>query len=276
MSAVSRRARSIRVVTYNVHKCRGLDGRVRPGRIAEVLRELDADVIALQEVVRVHGQGREADQARFLAEELGVHPVFGENRRLKRGGYGNLVLTRLPLHAARNYDISAPGREPRGCLRADIDLNGAGVLHVFNVHLGTAFFERRRQARTLIHGGILHDDALSGSRIVLGDFNEWTRGLASRLLGAHFESADIRAHLGRSRTYPGLLPLLHLDHIYFDPALRMEGLALHRSRTALVASDHLPLVADFRLPEPEATVGLSPQGREDAVAAASRLRARSG
>ncbi len=255
MTAVSARARAIRVATYNVHKCRGLDGRVRPRRIAEVLRELDADVIALQEVVRAHGPGREADQARFLAEELGAHPAFGENRRLSGGGYGNLVLTRLPLREARNYDISAPGCEPRGCLRVDIDLNGAGVLHVFNVHLGTAFFERRRQARALVHAGILNRGAPNGPRVVLGDFNEWTRGLASRLLGSSFESADIRAHLRRSRTYPGILPLLHLDHIYFDPALRMEGLALHRSRTALVASDHLPLVADFRLAAPGAAGG---------------------
>jgi endonuclease/exonuclease/phosphatase family metal-dependent hydrolase len=89
---------------------------------------------------------------------------------------------------------------------------------------------------------------LGGPRILLGDFNEWTRGLATRLLSLHLESADVRKHLRRSRTYPGLLPFLHLDHIYHDPGLEVERLALHRSRTALLASDHLPLVADFRVP----------------------------
>jgi endonuclease/exonuclease/phosphatase family metal-dependent hydrolase len=82
---------------------------------------------------------------------------------------------------------------------------------------------------------------------MLGDFNEWTRGLTTRLLNAHLKSADIRAHLRRSKTYPGVLPFLHLDHIYFDDQLEIEGLYLHKSRTALVASDHLPLVADLKI-----------------------------
>jgi hypothetical protein len=87
----------------------------------------------------------------------------------------------------------------------------------------------------------------TGVRVVLGDFNELTHGLASRLLSTHFQSVDIESHLRRSRTYPGLLPFLHLDHIYFDGRLTLERLVLHRSRTALIASDHLPLVADFRV-----------------------------
>jgi endonuclease/exonuclease/phosphatase family metal-dependent hydrolase len=126
------------------------------------------------------------------------------------------------------------------------DRGGGGVLHVFNVHLGTAFMERRHQARKLVGGEILADESLEGARVVLGDFNEWTHGLASRLLAAHLQSADIRHHLQRGRTYPGLLPLLHLDHVYYDPTLELKRLTLHRSRSALVASDHLPLVADFQ------------------------------
>ena len=82
---------------------------------------------------------------------------------------------------------------------------------------------------------------------MLGDFNEWTHGLASRLLSEELRSADVRTHLRTRRTYPGPLPLVHLDHIYYDPALALERLTLHRSRLALVASDHLPLVADFHL-----------------------------
>jgi endonuclease/exonuclease/phosphatase family metal-dependent hydrolase len=80
---------------------------------------------------------------------------------------------------------------------------------------------------------------------VLGDFNEWTKGLATTLLNSHLTSADIRVHLRRARTYPGFLPFLHLDHVYHDPALRLERLTLHRTPKSLVASDHLPLVADF-------------------------------
>jgi endonuclease/exonuclease/phosphatase family metal-dependent hydrolase len=236
---------SFRIVTYNIHKCRGLDRRVRPERIAAVLRETKADIIALQEVLSVEGRDRERHQARFIAEQLGMNYQIGENRRLDGGAYGNVVLSRLPLHAAHNYDITWSGRERRGCLRADFRLNEGRPLHVFNVHLGTAFLERRHQARELIGNRILQQQELDGARIVLGDFNEWTHGLASRLLAEHFESADVRHHLRRRRTYPGFLPLLHLDHVYFDPKLKLERLTLHRSRAALVASDHLPLIADF-------------------------------
>ena len=239
-----------RVITYNIHKCQGLDRRVRPGRIAAVLRETDADVIALQEVLSVGGGSREMDQARFIAEELGYACHLGENRRLKGGAYGNVILTRLNVRAARNYDITWRWCERRGCLRADVELETGGMvstLHVFNVHLGTAFVERRHQARRLVSDEILNDASLSGPRVVLGDFNEWTRGLASRLLAAQLQSVDVRAHLNRARTYPGAFPLVHLDHIYYDPALELADLRLHKTRTSLIASDHLPLVADFRL-----------------------------
>ena len=240
----------MRIVTYNVHKCRGLDRRVRPGRIAAVLREIDADIIALQEVLSIGGAAREMDQARFIAEELGFDYCIGENRRLNGGAYGNVVLSRLPWRHVYNYDITWRGRERRGCLRVDIEMSDRAaprLLHLFNVHLGTAYIERRHQARQLIGDRILGNTELTGTRVILGDFNEWTKGLATRLLTEHLRSADVRTHLRSPRTYPGALPLVHLDHIYFDPALELRQLTLHKSLTALVASDHLPLVADFHL-----------------------------
>jgi endonuclease/exonuclease/phosphatase family metal-dependent hydrolase len=218
---------------------------VRPARIVEVLREIDADIIALQEVLSLRGASREKDQARYISEELEMTCAVGGTRLHKGAVYGNVVLSSLPLLDTRNYDITIRGREQRGCMRADISANGSGLLHVFNVHLGTAFIERRHQARKLVNEAILNNENLSGSRVMLGDFNEWTRGLTTRLLASHLTSADIRAHLQRSRTYPGVLPLLHLDHIYFDNSLNLEKITLHKSRAALVASDHLPLVADF-------------------------------
>lgn len=238
---------NLRIATYNVHKCRGLDGRLRPDRIVRVLREMEADVIALQEVLSVDGHKFESDQPRFLAEQLGFHWVLGENRRLNGGAYGNVVLSRFPLHQHCNYDISVHGRESRGCLRTDVVLGDGHLLHVFNVHLGTSFVERRQQARKLIAGTIVLNGHKRGPRVVLGDFNEWTRGLATRMLSAELESIDIRSHLRKARTYPGIFPFMHLDHIYHDPDLQLQKLTLHRSRTALVASDHLPLIAEFRL-----------------------------
>ena len=224
------------MVTYNVHKCRGLDGRTSAARIAEVLEEVEADVIALQEVM--------GHQAEAIAAHLKMDFALGENRKHGGYAYGNVVLSRHPIRTTRNYDLSVHGREERGCLRADVDVNGA-VVHVFNVHLGTAFIERRVQGRKLVAPELLNDVELERPRIVMGDFNEWTQGLATRLLRQHLASADVRVHLQRSRTYPGVLPFLHLDHIYYDPTLRLERLQLFRTRKALVASDHLPLVAEF-------------------------------
>lgn len=236
-----------RVATYNIHKCVGVDRRLRPERIVEVLREIDADIIAMQEVLCVQGIEDQHDQAHFIARELKLDFRLGENRQLKGGAYGNVVLSRFPIVATRNHDISVAGREQRGCLRVDIDLHGEQPLHIYNVHLGTSFTERRHQARKLLQEDVLKNGDHTGPRVLLGDFNEWTRGLTSRLLTEHFQNADIRLQLGRKRTYPGLLPFLHLDHIYFDEALELVEANLHRSRKALIASDHLPIVADFRV-----------------------------
>lgn len=236
-----------RVVTYNIHKCRGLDRRVRPARIADVLGELNADIIALQEVLSLEGKTPEENQARFIADRLGLDYRLGENRRLNGGAYGNVILSRLPFVCMYNYDLTHQGREPRGCLRTDVNLGRSQILHVYNLHLGTSYLERRHQARRLFDTGILRDSDLTGASIILGDFNELTRELASTLLSGRFDRVDVRSYLGWPRTYPGLLPFLHLDHIYFDTSLALEGASLHRSCTALIASDHLPVVADFHL-----------------------------
>ena len=235
----------VRVATYNVHKCRGLDGRVRPERIVGVLRELNADIIALQEVLSLSGNQCGDDHAQFIAGELGFRHCFGENRKHAGRMYGNALLSRFPWTRACNYDISISGHEPRGCLRANITLPGGPQLHLFNVHLGTSFRERRLQARRLISPEILNRPDLRGVRIVLGDFNEWTTGTTTRMLRAHFASPDLRTN--RTRSYPGLFPILHLDHIYFDSALSLRHLTVHKSLRALVASDHLPFVMDLSL-----------------------------
>lgn len=239
---------SVRVATYNVHKCRGLDRRTDPARIAAVVRELNADIVAVQEIIS--SQYPAKDQVRFIAEQAGSYEwCFGENRFHLGQPYGNAILSRIPIQFARNYDLTWAKRERRGCLRADILLENGAVLHLFNVHLGTSFFERRQQARRLVSREVLGTEEVTGARIVVGDFNEWTRGLASRLMSKNFQSVDLRAFTKLKRTYPGILPLLHLDHFYFDGNLVLKRYHVHRSRRALVASDHLPLLAEFRVPE---------------------------
>jgi endonuclease/exonuclease/phosphatase family metal-dependent hydrolase len=235
-----------RIATYNIHKARGLDGRTRVERVAGVLSELDADIVALQEVVNYQGQAVEDHQAAYLATQLGYVHAIGETRKHRGGTYGNVTLTRFEFRSVRHVDLTVSGREERGVLRTDICL-GHHLVHIFNVHLGTAHRERKKQAVRLMDEDLLRAIDVSGPRIVLGDFNEWTHGLVTRTLSAEFHLTDLRSHLARTRTYPAILPFLHLDHIYLDHHFKIDKARFHRSRLSLVTSDHLPLLADMSL-----------------------------
>ena len=259
------RSSKFRIATYNIHKCRGFDQRISPARIISVIRELDADILCLQEVVNatdapnlpsdasIPEDLRIFDQAGEIARALPEYVwAFGANRPLHGGTYGNMTLARLPLRGWRNHDVSRRRRERRGVLETEIEVGNGFTLHVFNVHLGTGHMERRFQARKLVGPQILMQPEFKGPRLAIGDFNEWTRGLTTKLLRGSFNSFRPR-HVGRfPRTYPGILPLLTLDHCYYEPPLVLEETRLWRTRTALIASDHLPLVADFRLKDPAA------------------------
>ncbi len=233
---------TLRIATYNVHRCRGLDGRTSVERIAEVIRRIEPDVVALQEVV---GAGpNSAGHAEELGALLGMEWVMAPTRHLRKALFGNVVLSRLPIRHHAQYDLTWKTCEPRCCQRVDIAV-GNDTLHLYNVHLGTAFLERRFQAGRL--SAIVHDRRVGQPKIVLGDFNEWMRGLATDMLSERLSSIDLRAHLRRRRTYPGVFPVLHLDHIYYEGQVDVARVELPRTRLALMASDHLPLVAELRV-----------------------------
>lgn len=238
--------KTFRIATYNIHKCVGLDRKFSPERIVKVLGETDADIIALQEVLCHSDSNEREHQAEFIAKELDMNYSFGKNRHIKKGQYGNVILSRLEIEESEKFDISINKREPRGCLRTKIKINRTKSIEFFNLHLGTSFFERRRQVHKLLASHVLDDKNFTGKRIIAGDFNEWTNGLTTKLFRKNFAGIDTKLHLGKKRTYPGILPFLHLDHIYFDKEFRLHKAFLHRSRTALIASDHLPIVAEFR------------------------------
>jgi endonuclease/exonuclease/phosphatase family metal-dependent hydrolase len=246
--------KKLRVATYNIHKARGMDGRTRPERIGQVIAELDADVVALQEVLHHAEEPGAGEQLRRIAGSLPGYQMAFAAARLHRGApYGNAILSRLPLLENQEFDITASRREPRGGQRAAIEIAPGLVLQVFNFHLGTGLWERRRQANLLVSEALLNHPAWMGRRLVLGDFNEWTKGLVTQLLRAHLMAVDLRGAENRARfyrspfrSYPGWFPMLHLDHIYFDPLLRLCQFRVHRSRLALIASDHVPLIAEFK------------------------------
>ena len=236
-----------RVVTYNIHKCRGFDRRTSPERIISVLRELDAHVMCLQEVVNAPNYSPLFDQLGRIARAFPDHiACFGPNRDLRGGTYGNLTLTKFPVLAWKNFDITRK-REARGVLRTDLSLTHGRQLHVFNVHLGTGIFERRHQAQLLMAEEILGSRELSRPRLVIGDFNEWNKGLTTVLMRETFETFTPRHALRFPKTFPGMLPYATLDHCYYESPLQLLNTKLWRSKTALVASDHLPLLADFQL-----------------------------
>jgi endonuclease/exonuclease/phosphatase family metal-dependent hydrolase len=228
----------LRIVTYNIHKAKGMDRRTSIDRIGRVLEEVDADIVALQEVF--------AEQAATLGQTLGYYVAMGEARKHEGAAYGNATLSRRRAKRAGHTHVTVHGREERCVLRADIPYVHH-TLHIFNAHLGVSYFERRQQALRLFETDILTAVDIEGPRIVLGDFNEWTRGLVTKLLRAEFSDADIRRHLPRMRTYPMALPLLGLDHIYLDPHLEVKHAYFHITLLSLVASDHLPLVADLQI-----------------------------
>src|SRR3970040_2431158 len=195
------RWRTVRIATYNVHRCRGLYGRTLRSRIAEVIRTIDPDLVALQEVI---GAGaHSAGHAEELGALLGMGWVMAPVRHLRGAQFGNVVLSRHPILHYAHYDLSWKTCEPRGCQRVDIAL-GEDRLHLYNVHLGTALRERRYQAGRL--RAIVHDRRVGVPKVVLGDFNEWMKGLATPTLNERLQSIDLRAHLRRRRPYPGVFP----------------------------------------------------------------------
>jgi len=224
------------VASYNIHRCFGTDRRYTPERTAEVLRALDADVIALQEVdMRLLADDRH--QLDYLAQLLDYHHVAGPNIQDHRGKFGNALLTRHPVRDVSLIDLSVRRFEPRGAILAGIDLGGHRVL-VVATHLGLNAAERRLQVRRLLHA----IEAQPGDVpvVVMGDCNEWKPNHgALRALNRRFGQSMM------ARTFPSRLPLLPLDRIWVWPRSGLRRVAVYSTPLARIASDHLPLRAEI-------------------------------
>ncbi|WP_224367185.1 endonuclease/exonuclease/phosphatase family protein [Hyalangium versicolor] len=235
------------LVSYNIHSGIGIDGRFDLHRVGEVLREINADIIALQEVGDFRGKTSREDQPEHLADLLGLHMAFGPNVVRQGRRYGNAVLTRLPILKSKNYDLSVENREPRGALRCDLDLGGGRQMHVFCLHLGLSLGERRRQEGLLLSSDILRDAVRKDPVVVCGDFNYWWNRPVPALVRRAIHDAALELQ-SPARTYPTRLPLLRLDRIFVDAGVRPLAIRPHRSLLSTVASDHLPLVMRFEAP----------------------------
>lgn len=219
------------VATYNIHGAVGTDRRFDPQRVAAVLQELNADIVALQEVPL--GDSRRENVLSALQQATGFHAVEGPALNLPHRRYGNAVLSRYPVRMTRTIDLSFGSREPRGALDADLDVHGH-PLRIVATHLGLRPAERCEQISRLLQ--TFDTDRMPV--ILMGDVNEWfVWGRCLRRLISHFEAVPT------VRTFPSRYPIFALDRIWISPRHRLLRINVHATPLAKKASDHLPLIA---------------------------------
>jgi endonuclease/exonuclease/phosphatase family metal-dependent hydrolase len=245
-------------MTYNIRGCVGADGKCEPSRVADVIRSVEPDVVALQEVDVGQGRSGNLDQAQHLAELTNLSAHFTSARETGGGHYGNAILTHHP------YELRAEGILPvrRGEVRAAQWLRLSlpeGYLDVVNTHLSLHFLERLAQARALFSDDPALPElgrepapfaALSGTldRLILcGDFNSGP--FSPIYFWLRHRLTDVQRAGGRSAraTWPARCPLLRLDHVWIGRDLRVQRVEVPRNAGTRIASDHLPIVVDLAI-----------------------------
>ncbi|MBR0645310.1 endonuclease/exonuclease/phosphatase family protein [Plastoroseomonas hellenica] len=250
MESLTGSDRTLRILTYNVHGCRGTDGRLAPGRIIDVIREARPDVIALQELDAGRARSGHLDQAQAIAEALGMAFHFHPALQHVEEQYGDAILSRLPLRLVKAGPLPAPHNrpllEPRGAVWAAIRF-GDVELQVINTHLGLLPQERVMQAEALLGlGWLQHPECRGRPAVLLGDFNAWPRSRAYELMASHLRDAQrsLPGHRPRA-TFPSRWPMLRIDHVFISGDVVVRAVEVPRGRGERLASDHLPLVVDL-------------------------------
>lgn len=218
--------------SYNIHKAVGLDGRRDPERILAVLREIGADIVALQEVDRRFGL-RASVLPRQALEEHGWCPAPLRMKAASIGWHGNAILVRRGIEIAGAEPIDLPRLEPRGAVCAHLVVDGK-PLHVVGMHLDLSGIRRMHQIQAVQ----LHMNRRKGPAVLMGDFNEWSQ--RPRCFTAFGEGWTV---LAPGRSYPSRRPLAQLDRIVHSQGWSCENVRVHHSALAAVASDHLPVMA---------------------------------
>jgi endonuclease/exonuclease/phosphatase family metal-dependent hydrolase len=248
---VEERRAVVRLMTYNVHGCSGMDGRVSPRRVAHVIRGQMPDVVALQELDLGRRRSRAEDQAAIIARELGMQAVFCPTITRGEEHYGHALLSRWPMEIVKRarlpHDASSWWQEPRSALWVRVEVAGT-VLNVITTHLGLGPRERVRQVQALLGpewiGAIGPDEPV----LLCGDFNALPGSAPHRLAAGRLRDVQApRAGFRPLGTFSSVQPLVRLDHIFASAHFEHQGVVVVRNALTRLASDHLPLVADLRV-----------------------------
>jgi endonuclease/exonuclease/phosphatase family metal-dependent hydrolase len=241
----------IRIMTYNVHSCRGTDGHLSPERIAKVIGAARPDIVALQELDVGRARTGGLDQAEVIARSISMDFHFHPALRVEEERYGDAILTSLPLRLVKAGALPGLSRrpllEPRGALWVAVDVGGGTELQVITTHLGLRRGERLAQAEALLGAAWLgHPDCRIKPVVLLGDFNARPRSRTYRRLAAQLRDAQgVPPGQRASATFPARWPLLRIDHIFLGEQVDAVRVEVRRGPLERLASDHLPVVADL-------------------------------
>lgn len=246
-----RRPKMMRIMTYNVHSCFGMDGKLSPTRIARVIAQADPDVVALQELDVGRPRTGAIDQAHAIAEELEMSFHFHPALEVEEEQYGDAVLSRLPMRLIRAAGLpTLPTRrllEPRGALWVEIALDGI-ELQLINTHLGLSRRERLVQTEALLGPDWLAHPHCVEPLVLCGDLNALPKSEVCRRLGQRLRDAQTLLDDHRpQRTWFSGYPVGRIDHVFVSPDIRVQAVDVPRGDLARVASDHLPLVVDIQI-----------------------------
>ena len=245
-------SKTFRLMTYNVHSCIGTDGQLSHNRIAEVIAQFSPDIVALQELDVGKARSGRIDQAEAIAQQLKMKFHFHPAIQREEEKYGDAVLSRFPMRLVRSGKLPTlpqrPRLQPRGALWTTVRVDDT-ELQVINTHMGLRRRERRVQAEAVLGPEWLADPECRPPVVLCGDFNSLPGGGVIRRLQRKFRDAQRCLHGRRpQKTFSTVYPVFRIDHVFISPELIVESVQVPRTPLTRVASDHLPLIVQMRLP----------------------------
>jgi len=240
-----------RIVSYNIHRCVGVDRKLDVGRVAATIAALEPDIVALQEVDVGRARSNGVDQAHEIAQRLKMTSHFNAALRVEEEQYGDAILTCYPERLVKAAPL--PNLNPRlklesrGALWIAVDIHGVTV-QIINTHLGLVPREQQRQATALASYEWLRHAQCGTPTILLGDFNATMASVVYRTLTARLKDARrLTPSHQPTGTFPSRFPFLRIDHVFVSDGIKVTNMEAPYDPSTRIASDHLPLVMDFDL-----------------------------